>query len=521
MSNNVLWTELCKEIPYSPAYAISHLIDPSIFYFFSEDSTDQSKLTIYLIYDSTIDNEKLLIFDNGVGYNKEDLQQIINFENLNTKGWKQWIRAIQWISNSAKIYSKKIEDSETYQIVLSTINNELKIDPIKNYGAKEFISRTKYGSGSLLQLKVNKKWSISEYSEIVAQVNKIFQKYVTLEKIEFKAVYRFDNKFYDCSNCNNQPEIDSYRKSLPLPQIVKPKLFVNQNNNKGYITIDEKIDFPNYKIGIRGFVGILEKPDVDKAGIYCFNANKLVRGALTNTSLKPKEIFGSISNLEYSSIYGELEFSNIPLSILGDNFILSENEYKKIIETLTLIIGKQGEINNGNKITTQVNTNYQNTTTNILNTKTIEHISKALDNNDNYNEDGYVDIESITESLRATKTIIDLHVETVKRNKRDTNIYSIKDEYGKEYKIQLIPSNNKETSGCWIKKKYGNDGLIIIYFNQEHPFLKQMVASSKRTYNKFCEFVIYYIMAEERALLEGASVDELKFLIDTYLRKGN
>ncbi|WP_033159859.1 hypothetical protein [Mycoplasmoides alvi] len=509
MSSTNLWTELCKDIPYSPAYAISHLLDPTIFYFFNENSTDTSKLTIYLIYDSTLDNEKLLIFDNGVGYGKEDLEQIVDFQHLKAKGWKQWVRAIQWISNGAKIYSKKIEDSETYQLVLSTINNDLIVDPLKAYGAKEFISRTKFGSGSLLQLKISKKWNILEYSQIVAHVNRIFQKYVNLDKIEFKAVYRINNKFYDCSRLDVQPEIETYRKALALNPIQKPKLFVSESNTKGYITIDESINFSNYKIGIKGFVGILDKPNSDISGIYCFNANKLVRGALTNTSLKPKEIFGSLGNIEYSSIYGELEFNNIPLSITGDNFILTEEEYETIVNLLISIIGKQGDTKEVNKITTQINTEYA--TTNILNSKTIEQ------NFDNSEEN----VETIAESMQNTKTIIDLQVETVKRNKKETNIYSIKDEYGKDYKIQLIPANNKETSGCWIKKKYGNDGLIIVYLNQEHPFLKPIVANSKRTYNTFCEFVIYYIMAEERALIEGAGVDELKFLIDNYLRKGN
>ncbi|WP_027124175.1 hypothetical protein [Mycoplasmoides pirum] len=505
-TSNKLWTELCKDIPYSPAYAISHLIDPSIFHFFNENDLDTNQLTIYMIYDSTIDNEKLLIFDNGVGYSKNELEQLIQFESITTKGWKQWLRALQWISNGAKIYSKKIEDSETYQIVFNNDQNQLTIDPLKSYGAKEFISRTKFGSGSLFQIKINKKWNIKEFSEIINQVNKIFQKYVNLKKIEFKAVYRKDNIFYDCADIKNPIEIDTYRKATSLKPIQRPKLFVDKDN-ENHISIDEKINLFNYTIGIKGFVGILETPDPNNSGIYCFHANKLVKGALTNTSLKPKEIFGALTDIEYSCIYGELEFSNIPVSITGDNFVINEDEYKEIVNLLTNIIGKQGETSKNKTITSKVNTEYEETM-NILTSKTIEY--------SNYNDD-----ENIEDSIRSTKAIIDLKVETVRKNKKETNVYSIKDEYGKEYKIQLVASNNRETSGCWIKKKYGNDGLIIVYFNQEHPFLKPIVLSSKKAYNTFTEFVIYYVMAEERAIIEGAGVDELKFLIDNYLRKGN
>ncbi len=506
-STNKLWTELCKDIPYSPAYAISHLIDPSIFHFFNENDLDTTQLTVYMIYDAADSNEKLLIFDNGVGYSKNELEQLTEFDALTAKGWKQWIRALQWISNGAKIYSKKIEDPETYQLIFANDASQLTAEPVKSYSAKEFISRTKFGSGSLFQIKVNRKWNIQEFSEIAAQVNKIFQKYVNLKKIEFKAVYRKDNVFYDCADPQKFIEISTYRKAESLKPVQRPKLFVD-TDRENHVAIDEKMTLASGRsISVKGFVGILEKPDAAHSGIYCFQGNKLVRGVLTNTSLRPQEIFGTTSDIEYSCIYGELEFAHLPVSITGDNFVLTNGEYQEIVNLLASIVGRCGEAGDSKKITAKVNTEYS-ATMNILASKTIEYQDDA-------------EGSEISDSMRSTRAIIDLQVETVKKNKRETQVYTIKDEYGKEFRIQLVGSNNKEASGLWFKKKYGNDGLIIVYFNEEHPFLRPIVQSSKRAYNTFAEFLIYYVMAEERAIAEGASVDELKFLIDNYLRRGN
>lgn len=502
--DNKLWAELCKELSYSPAYAISYLIDPSIFYFLNNKTiSNDKKLNIYIIYDSTLNNEKLLIFDDGVGFTKLDLESLKNYELLSIKGWKQWIRALQWIGNGAKIYSKHIDENYCNYLVYKYENNQLKVSKFSTYDSNEFVSRTKFNNGVLFQIQIDYKWSINEYCIIVEQLNKIFQKYVNTNKISFKAVYRGNNEFFDCSDKNNLISISSYRKALPLKKINKPNLISINENSK--ILINEKIELNKTTITINGYAGILEKPNNKDSGIYCFSGNKLILGVLPYSALKPEEIFGTYNNNEYNSIYCELEITNLPLKITGDGFLLSHEDRQKIIDTLSSIIGKQGETQNFNKITTLINTKYKNKTE-IVTLETIKEYGTLGDD--------------ILNSMKITKAIIDVKVETIKNNNRESNLYSIKDEYGKEFKIELIRATNKETSGYWIKKKYSDTGIIYIYFNYEHPFLRPII-SSKRSYNTFCEFIIYYIMAEEKAINEGASVEELKILINNYLRKDN
>ena len=505
-SKNKLWVELCKELPYSPAYAISHLIDPSIFHFFNsiDIANDDDLLTVYIIYDSNPDCEKLLIFDNGMGYTNNELNALIDYESVTAKGWKQWIRAVQWISNQTKVYTRRKGERYSSHLIVDNDGGEFTIHPITKLDPQEFISKTKFETGALFQIDVNKKWTKPEFSEIVHQVNKIYQKYVNLDKVAFKAIYRENGIFYDCNEPNKFVEVNSYRKAKILGHVMRPKLYTDENNEKR-VLIQEKLKVKNNVILIKGYAGILNQPSFEHSGIYCYSSNKLVRGVLPYTSWKPKEIFGSESDNEHNVIIAELEFSNVQVNITGDDFIISETVQNKIAKLLASIIGEQGDLKSPKKLTTKVNTVYQNVSQSMP-IQTVEQYRTVS--------------EQIVDSLRTTQAIIDVNVETVKKNKREANVYCIKDEYGKEYNIQLIRATNKEANGCWIKKKTTDDGVISVYFNYEHPFLRPII-SSKRSYNAFCEFVIYYIMAEERAIDEGAGVEELKLLIDNYLRKGN
>ncbi|WP_027119840.1 hypothetical protein [[Mycoplasma] testudinis] len=499
--SNRLWTELCKDIPYDPAYAISHLLDPSVFHFISRPQDDFKKITFFLIYDAANENKRILIFDNGMGYTKAEIQDFNNYETIAAKGWKQWFRALQWLGNNTKIYNQKKDEQTGTIISFETKRNHFSQLSQSQCPSNEFYSRTKFNHGVLLQINEAKTWTLKEFQNIVNTVNKIYQKYVNLDKINFHAIYRMENKFYDCST-SEPVEIVSYRKAEPFKPIKKPELF-QFNKNQKQVIINEKIDFENRTISIKGIAGILKNPDYETAGIYCYSGNKLVLGAKPNSNFKPAPIFGSNEDVEYSSLYSELEFSNLPVAITGDKFQISAENWNRITLLLTKIIGKQGDFKTPDKLTTQVNTVYQST--NVLPIATVEQYSTVSEN--------------IIDALRSTNAIIDVQMETVKKNKREANLYSIKDEYGKEYKIQLIRASNREASGYWIKKKYVDDS-IVVYFNFEHPFFRPII-SNKRSYNTFCEFVIYYVIAEERAIVEGCSVEELKLLIDNYLRKGN
>lgn len=499
LKQNKLWTELCKEIPYEFSYALSHIIDPTIFHIINELDTNNKKVEIYIIYDAN--NERLLVFDNGSGLTLKEIYKITNFETTNSKGWKQWIRAMQWLSNNAKIYSQRIDEENGYIFSIKSQIDNFEISNIKKVSKNEFVSRTKFNNGLLMQIDVNKKLNIKEFQMHCQTLNNIYQKYVNLDKVGFRAIYRHSDKFFDCSQ-SEPAEISSYRKAEFLKHIPKPEFFEYQANNKKLI-INEKIDLDNRTINIKGYAAILKNPNGEVSGIYCYSSNKLIMGALPNSTYKPYKIFGDNQDNEFNSLYAEIEFTNVPISITGDKFKINEVTENKIINLLTSILGKQGETNASKSLTGKINTVYQSTA--VLPIETIEQYSNVSEN--------------IIDSLRVTNAIIDVKLEQIKKNKKEVNLYTIKDEYGKEYKIQLIRATNKEASGYWIKKKYVDDA-ILVYFNYEHPFFRPII-SSKRSYNAFCEFIIYYIIAEERAINEGASVEELKILIDNYLRKGN
>lgn len=499
--SNQIWSELCKELPYVPAYAISHLLDPSIFHFINNVDHHVEKLTFFIIYDAMNEIRRLLMFDNGLGYSRKEIANFINYETIGSRGWKQWIRALQWIGNNSKIYNQN-QDAENGNITVIQSNREqFEILSQSECSSKEFYSRTKFQHGTLLQINDVKKWTLKEFQNIVFTINRIYQKYVNLDKINFHAIYRVDNKFFDCSS-PDPIEVASYRNALPIQPVKKPELF-RLNETDYQLTINEKIDLENRTITIKGYAAILNSPNYEKAGIYCYSSNKLVLGAIANSNFKPAKIFGTNEDVEYSSLYAELEFSNLPVAITGNKFSVSEENWNKITDLLTKIIGEQGDFKTPDKLTTKINTVYQST--NVLPLTTVKQYSQISEN--------------IIDSLRSTNAIIDVQMETVKENKQEANMYSIKDEYGKEYKIQLIRATNQDASGYWIKKKYVDD-LIVVYFNYEHPFFRPII-SNKRSYNTFCEFVIYYVIAEERAIVEGCSVEELKLLIDNYLRKGN
>lgn len=499
LKQNKLWIELCKEIPYEFSYALSHLIDPTIFHIINEIETNNKKVEIYVIYDAN--NQRLLIFDNGSGLTLKEIYKITNFETTTSKGWKQWIRAMQWLSNNAKIYSQRIDEENGYIFSIRSQIENFEISNIKKVSKNEFVSRTKFTNGLLMQIDINKKLSIKEFQMHCQTLNSIYQKYVNLDKVGFKAIYRQSDKFFDCSKLE-PAEINSYRKAEFLKHIQKPEFFEYQANNKKLI-INEKIDLDNRTINIKGYAAILKNPNCEISGIYCYSSNKLIMGALPNSTYKPYKIFGDNQDNEFNSLYAEIEFTNVPISITGDKFKINEITENKIVNLLTSILGKQGETNASKSLTGKINTVYQSTA--VLPIETIEQYSNLSEN--------------IIDSLRVTNAIIDVKLEQIKKNKKEVNLYTIKDEYGKEYKIQLIRATNKEASGYWIKKKYADDA-ILVYFNYEHPFFRPII-SSKRSYNAFCEFIIYYIIAEERAINEGASVEELKILIDNYLRKGN
>lgn len=501
LNKNKLWIELCKEMPYEFSYALSHLIDPTIFHIINEVENNQQKVEIYIIYDDNNDNQRLLIFDNGSGLTLKEIYKITNFETNASKGWKQWVRTLQWLSNNAKIYSQRINEENGYIFSVKSQIENFEVGPIKKVSKNEFSSRTKFNNGLLMQIDISKKMSIKEFQENCQTLNRIYQKYVNLDKVGFKAIYRSYNTFFDCSQ-SEPTEINSYRKAEFLKHIKKPEFFEYQDNNKKLI-INEKIDLDNRTINIKGYAAILKKPNYELSGIYCYSSNKLIMGALPNSTYKPYKIFGNNQDNEFNSLYAEIEFTNVPISITGDKFKIDETTENKIVNLLASILGNKGETNASKSLTGKINTVYQSTT--VLPIETIEQYSNLSEN--------------IIDSLRVTNAIIDVKLEQIKKNKKEVNLYTIKDEYGKEYKIQLIRATNKEAGGYWIKKKYIED-TILVYFNYEHPFFRPII-SSKRSYNAFCEFIIYYIIAEERAINEGASVEELKILIDNYLRKGN
>lgn len=250
-----------------------------------------------------------------------------------------------------------------------------------------------------------------------------------MDKINFHAIYRVDNKFFDCSS-PDPIEVASYRNALPIQPVKKPELF-RLNETDYQLTINEKIDLENRTITIKGYAAILNSPNYEKAGIYCYSSNKLVLGAIANSNFKPAKIFGTNEDVEYSSLYAELEFSNLPVAITGNKFSVSEENWNKITDLLTKIIGEQGDFKTPDKLTTKINTVYQST--NVLPLTTVKQYSQISEN--------------IIDSLRSTNAIIDVQMETVKENKQEANMYSIKDEYGKEYKIQLIRATNQDASG--------------------------------------------------------------------------
>lgn len=88
---NRLWADLCRDLAYAPAYAVSHLLDPGIFHFFGETNkaSGGDALNVYLVYDSADDARKLIVLDDGAGYYREDLEALSEFEGVQARGWKQ------------------------------------------------------------------------------------------------------------------------------------------------------------------------------------------------------------------------------------------------------------------------------------------------------------------------------------------------------------------------------------------------------------------------------------------------
>lgn len=84
--SNQIWSELCKELPYVPAYAISHLLDPSIFHFINNVDHHVEKLTFFIIYDAMNETKRLLMFDNGLGYSRKEITNFINYETIGSRG---------------------------------------------------------------------------------------------------------------------------------------------------------------------------------------------------------------------------------------------------------------------------------------------------------------------------------------------------------------------------------------------------------------------------------------------------
>lgn len=511
-ANNWLWTELCQALAYTPAYALSHLLDPSIFHFFSgqQKADKNAALHIYLVYDVSANTPKLIILDDGAGYYKEDLETLSEFNGQQARGWKQWIRAFLWLANSIKVYTKRTEANHTHLLSFECTNETgLSVQKLVAYAGDEFVQRTKLQHGSLLQLNCRTVWTQAEFINAVHTLNRIYHKYVNAGRLLIHAAYREQGVFYDCFNATNPVPIASYKEAKALAPLERP-LFFGDGLTHQKTPIQTVVTLGDKKIDIRGYGAILAAPAQKEAGIFCYVTNKLFRGATVNSAFKPVEIFGGPQALANGALYAELEFRGIQTTLTGDDFALTEPERKELIAALTAAFGSCTDLGPTNKLTAQINTVYRYTRERDYG-DTIISKDEAVAPAKQVTAD-------VLSAMRLTKSIIDVDVKTVKKNRHDIDVYSIKDEYGKDYVVQLVRASAKEAGGSWFKKKYAPDGSIVVYYNTEHPFLK-VFSSNKKTQSAFYEFVIYYVLAEERAVSEGASVEELKLLINAYLRR--
>lgn len=85
---NRLWSDLCRDLAYAPAYAVSHLLDPGVFHFFGGAGArdGESGLGVWLVYDSSPGSEKLIVLENGAGYTDDDLETLADFEETQARG---------------------------------------------------------------------------------------------------------------------------------------------------------------------------------------------------------------------------------------------------------------------------------------------------------------------------------------------------------------------------------------------------------------------------------------------------
>lgn len=456
------WITSRQAIPFKTSYALSNFIDLTI----CEIADDFSQNpVIYFILSNQNEQQDIIYFDNCCGKKLNWFKKIHNLDIANDKITKALFNALIWLSDFTKILTNSGQQSIKCKIDLSHIIKTNKIDIFigKN---DEFTKKTSFKNGTLYLIKnLKKRISFQKWCETGKEIAEIYQRY--LNKIKINWIYLEHDKIIDATNGKL---ISNIAEANALKYFNQEKV---GNENKT-VSINTIIDSKTKKFKINGLVWLRDEAKKTKISkILCFTNDKLI-----NTM----QIIDENNNFDC-----ELDIDGLEISEEENNYDWTNDEInfvkKEIINAL--------ERNKVNKC--------DNTTTDLVN----EFNNFA---------------QNITDSLKSTKFILNVKNDENPKDIIDKVTYEIVNEYGGAINIRIIQDNQLNSqNNCWIQKQK-EDNTITVIVNFEHPFFKPFLRL-KSFYQFIIKFIICYVLAEEKAINEGSNVEELKLLIDSYLRR--
>ncbi|QZX48888.1 hypothetical protein [Mycoplasma sp. E35C] len=407
------WIRLAEQLHYDTGYVFCNLIDPALINHINFDKKTEP-LLFFIIYD--VDDKQLLIFDNTNGFSFDEIKNLANFYQTNNEQYHAYFRSLLKLGDSFEFINQNASEENGYYFLVNKVNNELNLDDLRQTERGEYYYRTKFNNGTLIRIKnLKKHYELEEFKVIANRLKLIYQKFINTNKLNIFVLYKKNHGFYDLATPIIAP-ISSFANAKALPKTKKPELAILKNDQTRII-IDHTINWNNKNIYIKGYIGLLKKPDFKKAGLYLYANNKLIKGINSYQRYRPEMVFGDVHHLNNKYIFGELELSNMDISISNDSFVYDSKFEKQLLKFLIDTIGDEKYLNDDKlsgviKHTNEINLEEPTDQKEDNNKKEVEQKTTEQENKQEVNDDQLEDINQEADNkyvvaINDTKAIIE------------------------------------------------------------------------------------------------------------------
>ncbi len=310
---------ILKHLEYKTWFALAEYVDNSIQSFIDNEvrlkeiEGEDFQLEIEIEIDE--ESDKIIIKDNAAGINEKNFNRAFRPAEIppDTSGLSEFGMGMKsascWFSDVWEVRTKALgeEFEKTVKFDINKIYKD-KLEELSVYKKKS---------------EKNRHYTVIELSKVSKLPRK---KNISKVKDHLSSIYRDFLR-----NGQLILKINSSSLTYKDPAILfAPKY----NDHDGEAILwKREIDLPIEKnLGVKGFVGILEKGSLSNAGFALFRRGRVVEGSFDET-FRPEFIFGKSNSYPYQRIFGELHLEGFNVNFTKKG-IQWDNNFETFLQLL-------------------------------------------------------------------------------------------------------------------------------------------------------------------------------------------